>query len=128
VGGCMLKLVDENYKYLMILFLAIYLINSIYLHEVTITFTVILLVIVLELFIHRHQIKQLSYSQLAIMGVVIIAGIAGIVYLLVLLQIFIEPFSLPSAVETILLVLFLAIGLYVLWQFLKKLFKRALEH
>ncbi|MBD7944979.1 MULTISPECIES: hypothetical protein [Psychrobacillus] len=124
----MLKLVDENYKYLMILFLAIYLINSIYLHEVTITFTVILLVIVLELFIHRHQIKQLSYSQLAIMGVVIIAGIAGIVYLLVLLQIFIEPFSLPSAVETILLVLFLAIGLYVLWQFLKKLFKRALEH
>lgn len=124
----MLKLVDENYKYLMILFLAIYLINSIYLHEVTISFTVILLVIVLELFIHRHQIKQLSYSQLAIMGVVIIAGIAGIVYLLVLLQIFIEPFSLPSAVETILLVLFLAIGLYVLWQFLKKLFKRALEH
>lgn len=124
----MLKLVDENYKYLMILFLAIYLINSIYLHEVTITFTVILLVIVLELFIHRHQIKQLSYSQLAIMGVVIIAGIAGIVYLLVLLQIFIEPFSLPSALETILLVLFLAIGLYVLWQFLKKLFKRALEH
>ncbi len=124
----MLKLVDENYKYLMILFLVIYLINSIYLHEVTISFTVILLVIVLELFIHRHQIKQLSYSQLAIMGVVIIAGIAGIVYLLVLLQIFIEPFSLPSAVETILLVLFLAIGLYVLWQFLKKLFKRALEH
>ncbi|MCM3358589.1 MULTISPECIES: hypothetical protein [unclassified Psychrobacillus] len=124
----MLKLIDENYKYLMILFLGIYLINSIYLHEMTITIMVILLVIILELFIHRHQMKQLSYMQIAIMGIVVIAGIAGLIYLLVTLQIFLNPFNLPHAVETILVVLFLAFGLYILWQFLRKLFKRALEH
>ena len=124
----MIKLIDENYKYLMILFLGIYLINSIYLHELTITIMVILLVIILELFIHRHQMKQLSYMQIAIMGIVVIAGIAGLIYLLVTLQIFLNPFNLPHAVETILVVLFLAFGLYILWQFLRKLFKRALEH
>ncbi|WP_342560066.1 hypothetical protein NSQ95_18935 [Psychrobacillus sp. FSL W7-1457] len=124
----MIKLIDENYKYLMILFLGIYLINSIYLHEMTITIMVILLVIILELFIHRHQMKQLSYMQIAIMGIVVIAGIAGLIYLLVTLQIFLNPFNLPHAVETILVVLFLAFGLYILWQFLRKLFKRALEH
>lgn len=124
----MLKIIDENYKYLMILFLAIYLINSIYLHELIITITVILLVIVLELFIHRHQMKQLSSMQIAVMGIVVIAGIAGLIYLLVLLQIFLDSFNLPQPVETILIVLFLAIGLYVLWQFLRKLFKRALEY
>lgn len=124
----MLKLIDENYKYLMILFLGIYLINSIYLHEMTITVTVVILVILLELFIHRHQMKQLSYIQIAIMGIVVIAGIAGLIYLLVMLQIFLNTFNLPQPVETILVVLFLAFGLYVLWQFLRKLFKRALEH
>lgn len=124
----MLKLIDENYKYLMILFLAIYLINSIYLHEMIITILVIVMVIMLELFIHRQQMKQLSYMQIAIMGIVVIAGIAGLIYLLVTLQIFLNPFNLPHPIETILIVLFLAFGLYVLWQFLRKLFKRALEH
>ncbi|MER2070308.1 MAG: hypothetical protein ABS898_00215 [Psychrobacillus sp.] len=62
------------------------------------------------------------------MGIVVIAGIAGLIYLLVTLQIFLNPFNLPHAVETILVVLFLAFGLYILWQFLRKLFKRALEH
>ena len=89
----MLKIIDENYKYLMILFLAIYLINSIYLHELIITITVILLVIVLELFIHRHQMKQLSSMQIAVMGIVVIAGIAGLIYLLVLLQIFLDSWK-----------------------------------
>ncbi|MER2260569.1 MAG: hypothetical protein ABS934_01055 [Psychrobacillus sp.] len=124
----MQKLIDDNYKYLMILFLGIYLINSIYLHEMMITVMVILLVIILELFIHRHQMKQLSYMQIAIMGIVVIAGIAGLIYLLVTLQIFLNTFNLPHPVETIIVVLFLAFGLYILWQFLRKLFKRALEH
>lgn len=124
----MQKLIDENYKYLMILFLGIYLINSIYFHEMTITITVIILVILLELFIHRHQMKQLSYMQIAIMGIIVIAGLAGLIYLLITLQIFLNTFNLPQTIETILVVLFLAFGLYVLWQFLRKLFKRALEH
>lgn len=116
---------DELYKYLMIMLLAIYLFNSIYLQEVTITFTAIILVIVLELIKNRHHFIQLSKSLLAIIGIVLLAGIVGIIYLLVMFQIFLDTFGLPVAVETGLIILFMLMGLYVLWYFLKKIFGHA---
>jgi len=109
----------------MIMLLAIYLINSIYLQEVTITFTAIILVIILELIKNRHHIKKLSNSLLAIIGIVLLAGITGIIYLLVMFQIFLDTFGLPQAFETGLIILFMLMGLYVLWYFLKKIFDHA---
>lgn len=123
----MLKQIDSLYKYLMILLLVIYLINSIYLHEVTITFTAIALVILLEFIRHRHHIKQLTYSQLSIIGVVLLAGIAGIIYLLVMIQIFLEPIGLPQKMESVLFFACIIVGIYILWYFIGKLFGRALE-
>lgn len=123
----MLKQIDALYKYLMIILLVIYLINSIYLHEITITFTVIALVILLEFIRHRHHIKQLTYSQLSIIGVVLLAGIAGIIYLLVMIQIFLEPIGLPQKMESVLFLACIIVGLYILWYFVGKLFGRALE-
>ncbi|TQR17281.1 hypothetical protein [Psychrobacillus soli] len=124
----MLKQIDELYKYVMIVLLVVYLINSIYLKELSLTFTIIGLVLVLEVVKHRHRIKQLTFPQLAIIGVVLLAGGAGTIYLLVLFQIFLEPFSLPSTLETMLLVLFVLICLYGLGHFLKRIFGRALEN
>ncbi|WP_342599505.1 hypothetical protein MHB48_19760 [Psychrobacillus sp. FSL H8-0483] len=121
----MLKQLDELYKYLMIMLLAIYLINSIYLQEVTITFIAIILVIILELIKNRHHIKKLSNSLLAIIGIVLLAGITGIIYMLVMFQIFLDTFGLPQAFETGLIILFMLMGLYVLWYFLKKIFNHA---
>ncbi|WP_419960375.1 hypothetical protein [Psychrobacillus sp. BM2] len=123
----MLKQIDSLYKYLMIMLLVIYLINSIYLHEVTITFTAITLVILLEFIRHRHHIKQLTYSQLSIIGVVLLAGIAGIIYLLVMIQIFLEPIGLPQKMESVLFFACIIVGIYILWYFIGKLFGRALE-
>lgn len=119
----MLKQIDELYKYLMIMLLVLYLINSIYLQEVTITFTAIILVVLLELTKHRHHIKQLTYSQLSIIGVVLLAGIAGIIYLLVTIQIFLEPIGLPEKIESVLFFVCIVIGIYILWYFIGKLFE-----
>ncbi|WP_144512551.1 hypothetical protein [Bacillus sp. FJAT-22090] len=124
----MLKQIDEFYKYIMIVLLVIYLINAVYLKELTITFTVIGLVIILEFIRHRHLMKKLTFPQLSIIGVVLLAGVAGTIYLLVLFRIFLEPFSLPSTVETMLLILFMFICLYILGYFLKRIFGRAIEH
>ncbi|WP_277583986.1 hypothetical protein [Psychrobacillus antarcticus] len=123
----MLKQIDDLYKYLMIMLLVIYLINSIYLQEITITFTAIVLVILLEFIKHRHQINQLTYSQLSIIGIVLLAGIAGIIYLLVTIQIFIEPIGLPEKMESVLFFVCIVLGIYILWYFIGKLFGRALE-
>lgn len=123
----MLKQIDSLYKYLMIMLLVIYLINSIYLQEVTITFMAIALVILLEFIRHRHHIKQLTYSQLSIIGVVLLAGIAGIIYLLVMIQIFLEPIGLPQKMESVLFFACIIVGIYILWYFIGKLFGRALE-
>lgn len=123
----MLKQIDELYKYLMIMLLVLYLINSIYLQEVTITFTAIILVILLELTKHRHHIKQLTYSQLSIIGIVLLAGIAAIIYLLVTIQIFIEPINLPEKMESALFLVCIVVGIYILWYFIGKLFGKALE-
>lgn len=123
----MLKQIDELYKYLMIMLLVLYLINSIYLQEATITFTAIVLVILLELTKHRHHIKQLTYSQLSIIGIVLLAGITGIIYLLVTIQIFIEPVNLPKEMESVLYFVCILVGIYILWYFIGKLFGKALE-
>lgn len=123
----MLKQIDELYKYLMIMLLVLYLINSIYLQEVTITFTAIILVVLLELTKHRHHIKQLTYSQLSIIGIVLLAGIAAIIYVLVTIQIFLEPIGLPEKTESILYFVCIVVGIYILWYFIGKLFGRALE-
>ena len=123
----MLKKIDELYKYLMIMLLVIYLINSIYLQEITITFTAIVLVVLLEFVKHRHHIKQLTYSQLSIIGIVLLAGIAGIIYMIVTIQIFLEPIGLPQKIESVLFFLCIVIGIYILWYFIGKLFGRALE-
>lgn len=124
----MLKKIDELYKFILIILLVVYLINSIYLKELVLTFTVIGLVIILELVKHRRRIKKLTFSQLAIIGVVMLAGCAGTIYLLVLLQIFLEPFQLPTTLETMLLILFILICLYGLGYFLKRIFGRAIEN
>lgn len=124
----MLKQIDELYKYILIILLVVYLINSIYLKELTLTFTIIALAIILESVKHRHRIKKLSFPQLAIIGVVLLAGGAGTVYLLVLFQIFLDPFSLSSVVETTLLVLFVIVCLYGLGYFLIKMFGRAIKN
>lgn len=123
----MLKQIDEFYKYIMITLLVVYLINYAYFGEVTITFTIIALAIVLEIIRQRNHIKQFTYAQLSIIGVVLIAGIAGIIYLFVLFRIFIVPLSLPTAVEDLLLIAFALISLYILGYFLKKLYVRAIE-
>lgn len=123
----MLKQIDELYKYLLIMLLVIYLINSIYLQEVTITFTAIVLVVLLELIKHRHHIKQLTYSQLSIIGIALLAGIAGIIYLLVTIQIFLEPLGLPEKMESVLFLVCIVVGIYILWYFIGKLFGKALE-
>lgn len=123
----MLKKIDELYKYLMIMLLVIYLINSIYLQEITITFTAIVLVVLLEFVKHRYHIKQLTYSQLSIIGIVLLAGIAGIIYMIVTIQIFLEPIGLPQKIESVLFFLCIVIGIYILWYFIGKLFGRALE-
>lgn len=123
----MLKQIDDLYKYLMVMLLVIYLINSIYLQEVTITFTAIILVILLEFSKHRHHIKQLTYSQLSIIGIVLLAGIASIIYLLVTIQIFLEPIGLPEKMESALFFVCIVIAIYILWYFIGKLFGRALE-
>ncbi|MFJ7828068.1 hypothetical protein [Psychrobacillus sp. NPDC096623] len=123
----MLKQIDELYKYLMITLLVLYLINSIYLQEVTITFTAIVLVILLEITKHRHHIKQLTYSQLSIIGIVLLAGIAAIIYLLVTIQIFLEPINLPEKMESALFFVCIVVGIYILWYFIGKLFGKALE-
>ena len=123
----MLKQIDELYKYLMLTLLVIYLINSIYLQEFTITLTAIVLVILLELMKHRHHIKQLTYSQLSIIGIILLAGIAAIIYLIVTIQIFLEPMNLPEKVESLLFFGCIVLGIYMLWYFIGKLFGRALE-
>lgn len=123
----MLKQIDELYKYLMLTLLVIYLINSIYLQEFTITLTAIVLVVLLELIKHRHHIKQLTYSQLSIIGIILLAGIAAIIYLLVTIQIFLEPMNLPGKVESLLFFGCIVLGIYMLWYFIGKLFGRALE-
>ena len=123
----MLKQIDELYKYLMMTLLVIYLINSIYLQEFTITLTAIVLVVLLELIKHRHHIKQLTYSQLSIIGIILLAGIAAIIYLLVTIQIFLEPMNLPGKVESLLFFGCIVLGIYMLWYFIGKLFGRALE-
>lgn len=124
----MLRQIDELYKYILIILLVVYLINSIYLKELTLTFTIIGLVIILEVVKHRHRIKRLTFSQLAIIGVVMLSGSAGTIYLLVLFQIFLEPFSLHSTLETTLLILFALICLYGLGYFLKRIFGRAINN
>lgn len=124
----MLKKIDELYKFIMIILLVVYLINSIYLKELVLTFTIIGLVIILEFVKHRHRIKQLTFSQFAIIGVVLLAGGAGTIYLLVLFQIFLEPLSIPSTLETMLLILFVLVCLYGLGYFLKRIFGRTIEN
>ncbi len=124
----MLKIIEENYKYLLLLLLAIYLINTLFLHEITISITVIILVLGLEWVNHRQEIKKLSYSQLSVMGVVLLAGIASVLYLVILVQIFIEPLQLPIVIVDIIIIFIFVIAVYLLYQFLKKLFQRALEH
>ena len=124
----MLKIIEENYKYLLLLLLAIYLINTLFLHEITVSITVIILVIGLEWVNHRQEIKNLSYSQLSVMGVVLLAGIASVLYLVILVQIFIEPLQLPIVIVDIIIIFVFVIAVYLLYQFLRKLFQRALEH
>ncbi|SES40271.1 hypothetical protein [Psychrobacillus sp. OK032] len=124
----MLKKIDELYKYILIMLLVVYLINSIYLEELMLTFTIIALAILLELVKQRHRIKQLTFPQFAIIGVVLLAGGAGTIYLLVLFQIFLEPFRLPSTLKTMLLILFVLVCLYGLGYFLRRTFGRALKN
>lgn len=124
----MLKQIDELYKYLMITLLVVYLINYAYFSEITITLTVIVLAGVLEIVKQRHSIKQLTLSQLSIIGVVLLAGISGVLYLVILFRIFLNPFNLPATLENILFFAFVVISLYALVYFLKKLFGRAIEN
>ncbi|MFJ7973020.1 hypothetical protein [Psychrobacillus sp. NPDC096389] len=124
----MLKKIDELYKYILIILLVVYLINSIYIKALMLTFTIIGLVIILELVKHRRRIKRLTFSQLAIIGVVLLTGGAGTIYLLVLFQIFLEPLSIPTSLETVLLILFVLVCLYVLGYFLKRMFGRAIKN
>jgi len=123
-----LKIIEENYKYLLLLLLALYLINTLFFQEITITLTVVILVIGLEWIKHRREIKDLSYSQLSVMGVILLAGIASVFYLIVLVQIFLEPLQLPIVIVDVIIVIVFVVAVYLLYQFLKKLFTRALEH
>lgn len=124
----MLKQIDEFYMHIMIMLLVIYLVNFAYFGEVTISFTVIALAIILEIIKHRVQMKQLTYAQLSIIGVVLLAGIAGIIYLFVLFRIFLDPFSLSSTLEHVLLLAFVLICFYALIRFIKNLFGRVIEN
>ncbi|MFF2754614.1 hypothetical protein ACFVR1_12810 [Psychrobacillus sp. NPDC058041] len=124
----MLKQIDEFYMHIMIMLLVIYLVNFAYFGEVTITFTVIALAIILEVIKHRVHIKQLTYAQLSIIGVVLLAGIASIIYLFVLFRIFLDPFSLSSTLEHVLLLAFVLICFYALIRFIKNLFGRVIEN
>lgn len=71
--------------------------------------------------------KKLSLPQFSIVGVILLAGVAGTIYLLVLFDIFLEPFQLPSTLETILFIFFVLVCLYALVYFLKRIFSRAIE-
>lgn len=122
----MLKQIEENYKYLMILLLVVYLINTAYLKEITITFTAIGLAIILEIIKQRHHIKKLTYSQLAIIGIIVLAGISGTIYIVILFQIFLQSLSIPQTLETVLLLLTALVCFYVVGYFLKKLYARAI--
>lgn len=124
----MLKKIDELYKYILIILLVVYLINSIYIKALMLTFPIIGLVIILELVKHRRRIKRLTFSQLAIIGVVLLTGGTGTIYLLVLFQIFLEPLSIPTSLETVLLILFVLVCLYVLGYFLKRIFGRVIQN
>jgi len=121
-----LKQIEENYKYLMILLLVVYLINTAYLKEITITFTAIGLAIILEIIKQRHHIKKLTYSQLAIIGIIVLAGISGTIYIVILFQIFLQSLSIPQTLETVLLLLTALVCFYVVGYFLKKLYARAI--
>jgi hypothetical protein len=121
-----LKQIEENYKYLMILLLVVYLINTAYLKEITITFTAIALAIILEIIKQRHHIKKLTYSQLAIIGIVVLAGISGTIYIVILFQIFLQSLSIPQTLETVLLLLTALVCFYLVGYFLKKLYARAI--
>lgn len=74
------------------------------------------------------MLKQLTFSQLAIIGVVMLSGGAGIIYVLVLFQIFLEPLRLPSALETMILISFVLVCLYGLGYFLKRIYARAIKN
>lgn len=122
----MLKEIEENYKYLMILLLVVYLINTAYLEEITITFTAIGLAIILEIIKQRHHIKKLTYSQLAIIGIIVLAGISGTIYIVILFQIFLQTLNIPQALETVLLLLTALVCFYLVGYFLKQLYARAI--
>lgn len=122
----MLKQIEENYKYLMILLLVVYLINTAYLKEITITFTAIALAIILEIIKQRHHIKKLTYSQLAIIGIIVLAGISGTIYIVILFQIFLQSLNIPQTLETVLLLLTALVCFYLVGYFLKQLYARAI--
>ncbi len=122
----MLKQIEENYKYLMILLLVVYLINTAYLKEITITFTAIVLAIILEIIKQRYHIKKLTYSQLAIIGIIVLAGISGTIYIVILFQIFLQSLSIPQTLETVLLLLTALVCFYLVGYFLKQLYARAI--
>lgn len=122
----MLKQIEENYKYLMILLLVVYLINTAYLKEITITFTAIVLAIILEIIKQRYHIKKLTYSQLAIIGIIVLAGISGTIYIVILFQIFLQSLSIPQPLETVLLLLTALVCFYLVGYFLKQLYARAI--
>lgn len=122
----MLKQIEENYKYLMILLLVVYLINTAYLKEITITFTAIVLAIILEIIKQRYHIKKLTYSQLAIIGIIVLAGISGTIYIVILFQIFLQSLSIPQSLETVLLLLTALVCFYLVGYFLKQLYARAI--
>lgn len=122
----MLKQIEENYKYLMILLLVVYLINTAYLKEITITFTAIVLAIILEIIKQRYYIKKLTYSQLAIIGIIVLAGISGTIYIVILFQIFLQSLSIPQPLETVLLLLTALVCFYLVGYFLKQLYARAI--
>lgn len=122
----MLKQIEENYKYIMIMLLVVYLINFAYLGELTITVTIIGIAIVTELAKQRKNIKKLTFSQLAIIGIVLLTSIAVTIYMLVLFRIFLEPLNIPAAFESIILMGFIIFCLYVIGYFLKKIYVRAI--
>lgn len=122
----MLKQIEENYKYLMITLLVIYLINFAYFDEIIITFTTIGLAIILESFKQRQHIKKFTYSQLSIIGIVLLAGISAAVYIVILSSIFLQQFNLPETIETIFLIISALVCLYVLGYFMKKIYAVAM--
>lgn len=122
----MLKQIEENYKYIMIMLFVVYLINFAYLGEITISVTIIGIAIVTELVKQRKNIKKLTFSQLAIIGIVLLTSIVATIYMLVLFRIFLEPLNIPAAFESIILMGFVLFCLYVISYFLKKIYIRAI--